>query len=79
MVFASPTMKGEQPYWPDNLIKRYIKPVARANGFYKSIGWHTFRHTAKGERGRCEDGTGTFTARQQGCKDDDFRHGSKRG
>ena len=21
-VFASPTMKGEQPYWPDNLLKR---------------------------------------------------------
>lgn len=44
-VFASPTMKGEQPYWPDNLMKRYIKPVARANGIYKNIGWHTFRHT----------------------------------
>ena len=44
-VFASPTMKGEQPYWPDNLMKRYIKPVARANGIYKNMGWHTFRHT----------------------------------
>ena len=44
-VFASPTMKGEQPYWPDNLMKRYIKPVASANGIYKNIGWHTFRHT----------------------------------
>ncbi len=44
-VFASPTMKGEQPYWPDNLMKRYIKPVAKANGIYKNIGWHTFRHT----------------------------------
>jgi integrase len=44
-VFASPTMKGEQPYWPDNLMKRYIKPIARANGIYKNIGWHTFRHT----------------------------------
>jgi integrase len=44
-VFASPTMKGEQPYWPDNLMKRYIKPVARANGIHKNIGWHTFRHT----------------------------------
>jgi hypothetical protein len=20
-VFASPTMKGKQPYWPDNLMK----------------------------------------------------------
>ena len=44
-AFASPTMKGEQPYWPDNLMKRYIKPVARTNGIYKNIGWHTFRHT----------------------------------
>ena len=44
-VFASPTMKGEQPYWPDNLMKRYIKPVAKANGIHKNIGWHTFRHT----------------------------------
>lgn len=35
-------MKSEQPYWPDNLMKRYIKPVARANGIYKNIGWHTF-------------------------------------
>ena len=26
-------------------MKRYIKPVARANGIYKNIGWHTFRHT----------------------------------
>ena len=48
-VFASPTMKGEQPYWPDNLMKRYIKPVAKANGIYKNIGWHTFRHTTQGE------------------------------
>jgi integrase len=38
--------EGQQPYWPDNLMKRYIKPVARqANGIYKNIGWHTFRHT----------------------------------
>lgn len=45
LLAASPTMKGEQPYWPDNLMKRHIKPVARANGIYKNIGWHTFRHT----------------------------------
>jgi integrase len=44
-VFASEAMKGEQPYWPDNLMKRYIRPVARANGIFKNIGWHTFRHT----------------------------------
>jgi integrase len=44
-VFASPTMRGKQPYWPDNLMKRYIRPIARANGIFKNIGWHTFRHT----------------------------------
>jgi integrase len=44
-VFASPTMRGKQPYWPDNLMKRYIRPVAKAAGIHKRIGWHTFRHT----------------------------------
>jgi len=44
-VFASPTMKGKQPYWPDNLMKRYIKPVAHKAGINKNIGWHTFRHS----------------------------------
>jgi integrase len=44
-IFASPTMKGAQPYWPDNLMKRYIKPVARKAGIHKNIGWHTFRHS----------------------------------
>ena len=38
-------MNGKQPYWPDNLMKRHIRSVARANGINKSIGWHTFRHT----------------------------------
>jgi integrase len=44
-VFASPTMQGKQPYWPDNLMKRYIKPAARQLGINKNIGWHTFRHS----------------------------------
>jgi integrase len=44
-IFASELMKGKQPYWPDNLMKRHILPVARANGIHKRIGWHTFRHT----------------------------------
>ena len=26
-------------------MKRQIRPVARANGIHKQIGWHTFRHT----------------------------------
>ena len=38
-------MRGKQPYWLDNLMKRHIRPVAKANGIYKRIGWHTFRHT----------------------------------
>ena len=68
-VFASPTMKGTQPYWPDNLMKRHIKPAAKAS-------WHPqehrlahlppfLRHTAEGQRGRCEDRPGAFTARKQ--------------
>ena len=44
-VFASPRMKGKQPYWPDNLMKRYIKPAAKKAGIHKNIGWHTFRHS----------------------------------
>lgn len=44
-IFASPSMRGKQPYWPDNLMKRYIKPVAREAGIHKNIGWHTFRHS----------------------------------
>jgi integrase len=44
-VFASPRMMGKQPYWPDNLMKRHIKPAARRVGINKNIGWHTFRHS----------------------------------
>lgn len=44
-VFASETMRGRQPYWPDNLMKRHIRPIAKANGINENIGWHTFRHS----------------------------------
>jgi len=44
-VFASPRMKGRQPYWPDNLMKRYIKPAAKKVGIHKNIRWHPFRHS----------------------------------
>jgi integrase len=44
-VFASETMRGKQPYWPDNLMKRHIQPVAKAIGIHMNIGWHTFRHS----------------------------------
>ena len=42
-VFASPTMRGKQPYWPDNLMKRYVKPIARAAGINKNIRRHTLQ------------------------------------
>jgi integrase len=44
-IFASEIMRGKQPFWPDNLMKRHIRPVAKAIGIHKRIGWHTFRHT----------------------------------
>jgi integrase len=48
-VFASETMRGKQPYWPDNLMKRHIKPVAKASGIHKKIGART--------RDLCRDST----------------------
>ena len=68
-VFASETMKGKQPYWPDNLMKRHIRPVAKANGINKNNRLAHLppylRHIAEGEWGRCEDRSGAFTAREQ--------------
>ena len=43
-VFASPEMQGTQPYWPENLLRRHIRPAAKRCGINKPIGWHTFRH-----------------------------------
>lgn len=34
-IFASEIMRGKQPFWPDNLMKRHIRPIARANGIPK--------------------------------------------
>jgi site-specific recombinase XerD len=50
-------------------MKRHIRPVAKANGIHKRIGWHTFRHTfgtllkANGEDVKTVQEA--FTARQQ--------------
>jgi len=44
-IFASPAKNGRQPYWPDQLMKRHIRPAAQRAGITKRIGWHTFRHT----------------------------------
>jgi integrase len=43
-VFASPYTKGQRPFWPGQLLKTHIKPVALAAGL-PDIGWHSFRHT----------------------------------
>ena len=44
-IFASPEMQGKQPYWPENLLRRHIRPAAKRCGTKKPIGWHTFRHS----------------------------------
>src|ERR1035438_4433303 len=43
-VFASPYTKVERPFWPAQLLKTHIKPVALKAGL-PSIGSHSFRHT----------------------------------
>ena len=43
-VFASPYTKGKRPFWPAQLLKKHIKPLALAAGL-PNIGWHSFRHT----------------------------------
>lgn len=44
-VFASPVMRGTQPYWPGGLLVKRIRPAALRVGITKHIGWHTFRRT----------------------------------
>jgi integrase len=43
-VFASPYTKGKRPFWPGQLMKEHINPVALALGL-PNIAWHSFRHT----------------------------------
>jgi integrase len=44
-VFASSSMGGKQPWWPDAILQNYIQPAAKRVGITKRIGFHTFRHT----------------------------------
>ena len=46
-VFANPRMKGRQPYWGQEIMRRVIRPTATQLGIAKHIGWHTFRHYAE--------------------------------
>jgi len=36
-VFASPEMQGKQPYWPENLLRRHIRPATKRCGINKTI------------------------------------------
>jgi integrase len=44
-IFASTRKKGKQPYSPDAILKRCIRPAATRAKLTKRIGWHTFRRT----------------------------------
>jgi len=44
-VFASPKMKGKQPYWPETPLKCFVLPAAKRLGIARQIGWHSFRRT----------------------------------
>ena len=44
-VFGSPDMNGTQPYWPDSMLRRMIRPAAVRADITKHIGWHSFRRT----------------------------------
>jgi integrase len=44
-VFASPNTMGRQPYWPDSMMYKRIRPAGRAASIEKEFGWHSFRRT----------------------------------
>jgi integrase len=44
-LFGSPDMDGQQPYWPDSLLRKVIRPAAVRAEITKHIGWHSFRRT----------------------------------
>src|SRR5215469_186573 len=45
LPFASPHMKGAQPYWPGTLWRYYAKPALKRARITKHVSYHTFRHT----------------------------------
>ncbi len=44
-VFGSPEMNGTQPYWPDSMLRKVVRPAAVRAGISKHIGWHSFRRS----------------------------------
>jgi integrase len=43
-AFASPRVKGKQPYWLDGFWKRYGRKAVEEAGIPKRVAFHTFRH-----------------------------------
>jgi integrase len=43
-VFASPKMRGRQPYWPSARM-RHIRAAAKRVGITKHLSWQVFRHS----------------------------------
>ena len=55
-MFASPKMKGKQPYWPETPLKCFCSPLRSGWASAKQIGWPSFRRTfAKLLKGGSED------------------------
>ena len=44
-VFASPRMKGKQPYWGNTMVANHLRVAARKVGITGPVGWHTFRRS----------------------------------
>jgi integrase len=44
-IFARARVEPRQPFWPDMVLQKIIRPAALRVGISKVIGWHTFRHT----------------------------------
>lgn len=44
-VFASPRMKGTQPYWDNTMVAKHLKVAAAKVGIDRPLGWHTFRRS----------------------------------
>jgi site-specific recombinase XerD len=45
LSFAVVQKLGLVTYWPENLLRRHIRPAAKRCGITKPIGWHKFRHS----------------------------------
>jgi integrase len=44
-LFGSLEKNGTQPYWPDSLLRKVIRPAVVRAGISKHVGWHSFRRT----------------------------------